>query len=72
MPLDATRLSAAIRSGLLGNADAAAVDNAGLTALCNEIAAAVVAEITTNAVVLPVLLVAPPGGGPVTGTGGVT
>jgi len=36
------------------------------------IASAVVAEITTNAVVLPALLVAPPGGGPVTGTGTVT
>ena len=36
------------------------------------IAGAVVDEITENAMVLPALLVAPPGGGPVTGTGTVT
>ncbi len=72
MSLDVTRLSAAIKSGLLGNSNAQAVNNAALTALCDQIAAAVVAEITGHAVVLPTLLVAPGGGGPVTGTGTIS
>lgn len=70
--LDATRLGAAIRTALLADADTKAQDNDALTAVCNAIATAVLTEITTNAVVLPLLLVAPPGGGPVTGTGVVT
>lgn len=37
--------------------------------LANAIASKVIAEITANAIVLPTLLVAPTGGGPVTGTG---
>lgn len=71
MPLNAPRLSAAIRVGLLGNGASEATDNAALTAMCDAIATAVIAEITTNAVVVPTVLVAPPGGGPVTGTGSV-
>ncbi len=72
MPLDASRLSTAFRARLIANGDSHAVDNAALTALCDELAAAVVDELTANAVVLPLLLVAPPGGGPVTGTGTVS
>lgn len=48
--------------------------NAATVALCNAIAAVVVAHITANAVVVPTALLAPPGtaGGPVTGTGTIT
>jgi len=51
MALSASVLSAAIRAGLLGNGDSAAVDNDALTALCDEIAGAVVAHVIANAVV---------------------
>lgn len=47
-------------------------DGPELAALCDALAAAVVAHITSAAVVVPTLLVAPPGGGPVTGVGSVT
>ncbi len=73
MPLtgSAPVLSAALRAGLLGNADSLAVDNAALTALCDVIAAQVLAHIVANAVlVVPATgIVAPPGvaGGPCTG-----
>lgn len=72
MPLSSSRLSLAIKTGMLANPNSYAVDNPALTAMCDEIAAAVVAEIVANALVLPTLLVAPPSGGPVTGTGIVT
>jgi hypothetical protein len=71
MALSATVLSAALRAALISKGEGI-TDNAATTALCDAIAEAVVAHITANAVVLPVLLVAPPGGGPVTGTGVVT
>jgi len=51
MALSAPVLSAAMKAGLLANANAAAVDNAALTALCDEIAAAVVAHVTVAGVV---------------------
>lgn len=41
-------------------------------AFCHALAGAIVDEITNNATVTPTLLVAPSGGGPVTGTGKVT
>jgi len=47
------------------------VANDQLRALCHGLAVDVVQEITTNAVVIP-SMVAPPGGGPVTGTGTIT
>jgi hypothetical protein len=72
MPLNATTLATAIRSALLANPSTGAVNNAALTATCTAIASAVVSHITSAAVVLPALLVAPPGGGPVTGTGVIT
>lgn len=48
--------------------------NAATVALCNALAATMVAHITANAVVNPTGLLAPPGtaGGPVTGTGTIT
>jgi len=72
MALNATTLSAALKAALLADPNTTAQNNAALTAVCDAIAATVVAHITANAVVLPLLLVAPPGGGPVTGTGTVT
>ena len=72
MPLSASVLSGLIKANLLGNAAAQAQDNPALQALCDEIAEAVVTHITTSAVVVPTALVAPSGGGPVTGTGTVT
>jgi hypothetical protein len=70
MPLTSVSLQNKIRTNLV--ALSFVVDNADLTAFCDAIASAVVSEITTNALVMPVALVAPPGGGPVTGTGTVT
>lgn len=70
--LSASVLSAAMRAALLANVASKAQDNAALTAMCDSIAQTVIAHFTTNAIVLPLLLVAPPGGGPVTGTGVVT
>lgn len=72
MPLNAPRLATAIETALLADPSTGAQNNAALTAVCTAIAQAVVVEVTTNALVLPALLVAPPGGGPVTGTGVVT
>lgn len=44
-----------------------------MAAMCNAIAATVIAELTANAEVLPLpALAAPPGGGPVTGVGSIT
>lgn len=72
MPLDPSRLAAAFKANLLADGATGADDSTGaLTAMCNALAAAIVAEITVNAVVVATLLVAPPGGGPVTGTGTV-
>jgi len=65
MALNATTLGAAIKAALLAEPSSGAVDNAALTATCNAIASAVVSHITAAAIVLPALLVAPPGGGPV-------
>ena len=77
MALSAPTLSAAIKAGLLANPDAAAVDNAALTALCDEIAAAVVAHIQAAAVVtvaapIPVQVVPATGTGATTAPGGGT
>jgi len=79
MALSASTLSGLIRTALAPTADGTgnashAVDNAQLTALCDAIASSVVTHIQAAAVVLPTLLIAPPGtaGGPVTGTGTIT
>lgn len=73
MPLTGSSdaLSTTLRAAILG-ANCGAVDGAALTGLCNAISTTVVAHIVANALVMPLLLVAPPGGGPVTGTGTVT
>lgn len=72
MALSAPGLSAALKAKLLANGATLAQDNSALQALCDEIGAAVVEYLTANAVVVPTLLVAPSGGGPVTGTGSIT
>lgn len=72
MALSAATLSAAMKTALLADPGTGAVNNPALTKVCDAIAQAVVTHITTSAIVLPLLLVAPPGGGPVTGTGVVT
>jgi hypothetical protein len=72
--LNATALAAAMKTALLADPKTAAIANDALDAVCAAIAQAVVTHITTSAVVLPLLMIAPPGmaGGPVTGTGVVT
>ena len=76
MALSASALSTAMRAAILGKPSGEghlnANDNAALTELCDAFAAAVVAHITSSAVVVPTALVAPPGGGPVTGVGTIT
>jgi hypothetical protein len=72
MALSASTLSAAMRAALLSNPDTGATDGEALTAMCDAIADAVVAHVVASAVVVPTLLVAPPGGGPVTGTATIT
>jgi len=73
MALSASRLANSIRNKMLANPVIGALDSEALTGLCQAIAAAVVEEITENAVVSPAggppPLTAPPTGGPVTGTG---
>lgn len=72
MALSTSRLSASIRAKLVARSWAA--DGPELTAFCDDIAQAVIEEITTNAVVPALGLIAPPGtaGGPVTGSAVVT
>jgi hypothetical protein len=65
-------LAIAIKTNLLDNAASQAREGEALDALCLAIASAVILEFTVNAMVLPLLLVAPPGGGPVTGTGQIS
>lgn len=64
-------LASEVKAAILANCGTA-IDGAELNGLSYAIASAVVSHITSNAVVLPTLLVAPSGGGPVTGTGQVT
>jgi hypothetical protein len=70
MPLSAPALSAAIRTSILSKGNGIN-DNAATTALCDAIAEAVVAHITSSAVVtVPALGLISPGGmtpAPVTG-----
>lgn len=72
MALSAATLSALARANLLADEDAKAVDGDELTALCDAFAVAIVTHFTAAGVVLPTLLIAPAGGGPVTGTGTIT
>ena len=68
MPLSSSVLSAAMRAAILAS-EAKGVDGPELTALCDAISEAVVAHLVANALVIPSALVAPTGGGPVTGVG---
>lgn len=61
-------LSAAIKSNLTSRGWIRA-GSTELQQFCDDLAGAIVAYIQANASVLPTLLVAPSGGGPVTGTG---
>jgi hypothetical protein len=67
--LSATTLATELKAALLANPATGAQNNDALAAMCTAIATALVAHLTTNAVIVPALLVAPSGGGPVTGTG---
>ena len=67
MALDANALALDLTSRLVAAAPIATAAD-----LAQVIADAVVEHITNNAVVMPTALVAPTGGGPVTGTGTVT
>lgn len=69
MALSAVSLAARIKAQLSGKPYVQA--NPDLDSFCLAIATAVVAEIQASAMVLPTALVAPTGGGPVTGTGTV-
>jgi len=72
MALSTSRLSASIRAKLVARGWSA--DGTELTQFCDDIAQAVIEEITGFAVVPALGLIAPPGtaGGPVTGSAVVT
>jgi hypothetical protein len=74
MPMSSAGLSAAIKATLTARGwfNGNATSQAEMQAFCDDLANAIVPYIQTNATVLPTLLVAPGGGGPVTGTGTVT
>jgi hypothetical protein len=61
-----------MRAAILATPAVGAVDGPALTGLCDAIASSVVTHVVAAAVVVPTLMVAPTGGGPVTGTGVVT
>ena len=67
MPLSAPGLSAAIKAKLV--ARGWFNNDADGQAFCDDLAGAIVAYLVANTSVIPTLLVAPGGGGPVTGTG---
>lgn len=72
MALSASRLATAIKTAL--TARSWVVPGAELDAFCTDLATAIVTEITANAVVPALGLIAPPGtaGGPVTGSAVIT
>jgi len=67
MALNATTLKGLIKTNLLADPDAGAVDNDALDALCAAVASAVVTHITTAGVIATVT-VCPAGAGTGTGT----
>lgn len=71
MALSTPTLSAAMRAAMLAEPSISAIDGPALTAFCDALAGAIVTHITANAVVNPTALVAPSGGGPVTGAGSI-
>jgi hypothetical protein len=73
MALNASALSALIRSKLLADGNSAAVNNAALTALCNCVAQACVEHIVAAAVVtIPPGVPVATAGGPAAQTGATT
>lgn len=73
MALNASALSALIKSKLLADADSAAVDNDALAALCNCVAQACVEHIVAAAVVtVPPGVAVATAGGPAAQTGATT
>lgn len=66
-----TGLAGEIHTALLANGCVPG-DNATFQKLCDGIASAVIAHFKANGVILPTALVAPAGGGAVTGTGTIT
>lgn len=71
MSLDATAIAALANDLKAAKIACGAADNPALTALCLAEANAI-ATFVKKGTVLPTLLVAPTGGGPVTGTGTIT
>lgn len=71
MPLNSTTMANDIKSALLAAPGSGAVAGPPLDLLVAAIADAVVNRIKADALVIPTLLISPPGiaGGPVTGTG---
>lgn len=68
-----TGMAKAVYDALIATtATTSIIAGAGTKAFAHAIAAAIYDEITTNAQVLPTALVAPVGGGAVTGTGTIT
>ncbi len=65
-------MAADLEAKMLANPASGAVAGPALTAWCLAIGQWAYNQLTNNAVVVPTLLVAPTGGGPVTGTGGIT
>jgi hypothetical protein len=63
MPLTGSSsvLSAALRAAMLADPDIGAVDDVGLTAMCDAIASTVLAHIIANAVIPPGIAVATTG-----------
>ena len=64
-------LSSELHTAILAGA-CGAVDGTALKALCYAIATAVCSHVTMNGTVIPTALIAPLGGGAVTGTGTIT
>ena len=71
MPMTGAGLSAAIKTALSARGWFNKNDPSAQQ-FCDDLANSIITYITSNATVLPTLLVAPNGGGPVTGTGVVT
>lgn len=71
MSLDTAAINALAADLKTAKITCGAVDNPALTALCLAEAQAIAAFVK-KATVVPTLLVAPTGGGPVTGTGTIT
>lgn len=72
MPMVDSGMSTAIKNAIISEQGAAPADPAALQKFCDAVAKGVVLYIQANALVPALGLVAPPGGGPVTGAALVT